>query len=94
MNENADAQFAHKPLHGAPGHGDALTVKLRPILGTVDSVIGRPDPDDLGLELLIAHRPGRDGNRGQDASDDVTHGSGCWDMERASESSKRRPARK
>ena len=37
---------------------------------------------------------GQPPNRCQDAIDGVTHGSGCWAKERASESSRRRPARK
>jgi len=53
-----DAQLAHQPLHGAPGDRDALPAQLAPDLErAVDLVVGLPDPQDLVLELPVAHRP-------------------------------------
>ena len=54
------AQLAHQPLHRAPGHRRALAVELQPDLPRpVDAVVLRVHPADLGLQLLIAHGPGR-----------------------------------
>lgn len=59
-----DRQFAHKPLHRAPDHGDALAVQFPPhLLRAIDLVVRRPYPGDLGFQLRIPllPRPGRPG---------------------------------
>jgi hypothetical protein len=54
------AQFAHEALDGAAGHRDPFTVQLPPDLaGAVDPEVLGMHPDDLGLQLLVAQRPGR-----------------------------------
>ena len=50
------AEFGHQPFHGAAGHRDALAVERQPHLaGTVDPVVGRVHPLDLGFEARVAN---------------------------------------
>ena len=61
------AQFAHQPLHRAPGHRHALAVQREPDLpGAVDALVGRMHSSDRGFQLLIPHPP-----RGRAAGDRV-----------------------
>jgi hypothetical protein len=54
------AQLTHQRLERAAGHRDPLAVRLAPHLaGAVDAEVLGMDPADLGLELGIAHGPGR-----------------------------------
>ena len=47
--------MAHQSLHGQASNPDAVTVQLPPDLaGSIDLIVGVPDPADLDLELVIA----------------------------------------
>ena len=49
-------QLTHQALDGAAGHADALPVELGPdLVGPIDLEVVAPDPEDLALELLVAH---------------------------------------
>jgi len=53
-HHTADAEIAHQSLHGAPRHGESLTLQLGPhLVSSVDPTVLVPDARDLVLELVV-----------------------------------------